>query len=301
MQSDFNVEMELRDMEETFATGRMNAFGSASMQDAFVHELKRIAEIETQVFYRTCALLKSSNTNEHQLVTNMHASAQLPPQSQRSGPATAQSSSNLGNSSFRANSSGMESPIYRNSMSQRGPLSFAPLVAGGLGGIPPPHGNTHSPGASRRQSRQVWEGMSTASLLSGVGDGGASSGAAPHISRNEWDNEDGFADKAFEDVAAHFEELESQFSSLGDYLREISKHVIRLNDVSKQVSDGVGYGDDGTTTSSPTTAANANGGNNYTDLQRTRGGMRRPDYQGSFVDPTSIGGGNGQRIGGSQS
>ncbi|AYU77130.1 hypothetical protein conserved [Leishmania donovani] len=302
MQSDFNnVETELRDIEETFTTGRMNAFGSASTQDAFVHELKRIAEIETQVFYRTCALLKSSHTNEHKLVTNMYASAQPPPQSQRSGPATTSPSSNLGDGSFRANSSGLESSMYRGSMNQRSQSSFASTVAGGLSGVPPSNSNTHSTGASWRQSRQGWENVSAGSPFPGVGDGGASSGAAPHIHRSEWGNEDGFADKAFEDVAAHFEELESQFFSLGDYLREISKHVIRLNDMSKQVNNGVSYGASGGVTGAPAAAANANGSSNNTDMLQTVGSMGRQDYPGSFVDPTSIGGGSGYGMDGPHS
>ncbi|CBZ24751.1 conserved hypothetical protein [Leishmania mexicana MHOM/GT/2001/U1103] len=299
MQSDFsNVEAELRDIEETFTTGRMNAFGSASTQDAFVHELKRIAEIETQVFYRTCALLKSSHTNEHKLVTNMYASAQPPPQSQRSGPATTSPSSNLGDGSFRANSSGLENSMYRGPMNQRSQPSFASAVAGGLSGVPPSNSNTCSPGASRRQSRQGWENVSSGNPFSGVGDGGASSGAAPHIHRSEWGNEDGFADKAFEDVAAHFEELESQFFSLGDYLREISKHVIRLNDMSKQVNNCVSYG----ANAAPAAAANANGSsNNNTDMLQTVGSVGRQDYPGSFVDPTSIGGGSSYGMDGPRS
>ncbi|CAJ1019538.1 hypothetical protein NXY56_001542 [Leishmania guyanensis] len=277
MPSDFNnVERELRDIEETFATGRMNAFGSASTQDAFVHELKRIAEIETQVFYRTCALLKSSSTNEHTLVTNLYASAQPPPQSQRSGPAAMSTSSNPGNGSFCANSSGPVSPLHRGSMSQRSYTPLVPAVAGGLSGMSMPNSNAYSPGASRRQSRQGWE-SSTAYPFSGVSDGGVSPGAAPPIHQGEWGNEDGFADKAFEDVATHFEELESQFFSLGDYLRDISKHVIRLNDMSKQVNNGVNFPSNGSVTGVSTAAANANEGSNNVDMSQVLGSAGQQD------------------------
>ncbi|KAG5509549.1 hypothetical protein JKF63_06254 [Porcisia hertigi] len=242
MQSDFgDVETELRDIEETFANGRMNAFGSAPMQDAFVHELKRIAEIETQVFYRTCALLKTSSTNGHKLVTNMYASAQPPPQSQRSGPAGMPSNSSFGDGSFRASGSGMESSSFRSSMSQSTHLPSTSTGQGASSGMSPSNGNVHSTFPNRRRSHQASASF-CASSTSGVAEAGGSLGAAPHISQNDWGNENGFADKAFEDVAAHFEELESQFFSLGDHLRDISKHVTRLNDMSKQLNTTTSYG-----------------------------------------------------------
>ncbi|KAG5505258.1 hypothetical protein JIQ42_07465 [Leishmania sp. Namibia] len=288
MQSDFSsVEAELRDIEEAFASGRMNAFGSASTQDAFVHELKRIAEIETQVFYRTCALLKSGNTNEHTLVTNMYASAQPPPQSQRTGPATMPTSFNLSDGSVRAGSSGMESSIHRGSMNQGGPSPLTSAGRVGRGGISPPNGSSHSAGRSRRQSRQGQETFSGAYPFSGLGEGGSSSGAAPHIHQGEWGNEDGFADRAFEDVAAHFDDLESQFFSLGDYLREISKHVIRLNDMSKQVDNGANGG--------AVAAANVSESGNNTDMPQRFGSLAWQDRPDSFGDAIGSGCGVGYR------
>ncbi|KAK7195162.1 hypothetical protein NESM_000440500 [Novymonas esmeraldas] len=277
MQSTFtNVETELRDIEEAFATGRMNAFGSAATQDAFVHELKRIAEIETQVFYRTCALLKSSSTNEHTLVTNMYASAQPPPQSQRSGPAAMSASGNVGDGSFRVgSSSGMDGSMYRGaSMGQRTHSPFPSTLAGSRGGmVPPTNGSSHSPGTSRPQSSS----HATASNPFSAAAGDAT-GAAPHIRHSEWGNEDGFADKAFEDVAAHFDELESQFFSLGDYLRDISKHVMRLNDMSEQVNSGA------THPINPAAAANGNDSSVTTGMSQTLGVAGRQDRVGSFGD-----------------
>ncbi|KPA76507.1 hypothetical protein ABB37_07808 [Leptomonas pyrrhocoris] len=236
MQSDLtNVEAELHDIEVAFATGRMNAFGSASTQDAFVQELRRIAEIETQVFYRTCALLKSSNTDEHALVTNMYASAQPPPQSQRA----AANGTNFGNSSIVLDSSA----LFRSgnpALAPRSSFTAVPSSSTNVG-----RSGMLSPGVSRPQSRNGRESIVGATpgpfgVMSDSSLGTAS--AAPHIHQSEWGNEDGFADKAFEDVAAHFDELESQFTSLGDYLRDISKHVIRLNDMSEQVNTGTNGG-----------------------------------------------------------
>ncbi|KAG5484025.1 hypothetical protein LSCM1_05877 [Leishmania martiniquensis] len=288
MPSDFSsVEAELRDIEEAFASGRMNAFGSAFTQDAFVHELKRIAEIETQVFYRTCALLKSSNTNEHTLVTNMYASAQPPSSSQRAGPATMPPSGGVSDGSVRVGTSGMESSMHRGSMSPGSHSPLVPVVPGGRGGMSPATGNSLSAGGSRRQSRYGQESISGAYPFSGLGDGGGSSGAAPHIHQGEWGNEDGFADQAFEDVAAHFDDLESQFYSLGDFLREISKHVIRLNDMSKQVNSSVNGG--------AAAAVNVNECGTTTDMPQRLSGLGWQDRPDPFADAIGSGSGAGYR------
>jgi hypothetical protein len=272
MQSDFtNVETELRDIENAFATGRMNAFGSASTQDAFVHELRRIAEIETQVFYRTCALLKSSNTNGHNLVTNMYASAQPPPQSQRT--AASNNNGNFGDSSFRGSSTTLDSSmLYRSGASpssaapRSGYTSVAPFAMSGNG-----RSSMASPGMSRPQSRHGRESATPSTFGATNESTLATTTAAPHLRQSEWVNEDGFADKAFEDVAAHFDELELQFTSLGDYLREISKHVILLNDMSEQVNSGTSGGGGGLLSANSVSFS----GNNQSTVQPSSSGGRR--------------------------
>lgn len=296
MQSEFtNVETELRDIENAFATGRMNAFGSASTQDAFVHELRRIAEIETQVFYRTCALLKSSNTNEHNLVTNMYASAQPPPQSQR----TTANNNNFGDSSFRASSTALDSSmLYRSSVSTS---TAPPLPRNSYGGVPSSamnggRSNMVSPGASRPQSRSGRDSVSPSQFGANNEGSPSTAGTAPHIRQSEWMNEDGFADRVFEDVAAHFDDLESQFTSLGDYLREISKHVIRLNDMSEQVNSGTsGMGVGGGGGPVNTNGGSLNGSNQNNAPSSSSGGRRMRNE--SFDDEGS----NGLRFDGTSS
>lgn len=84
-----SVEAELQQIEDEFASGRMNAFGSMATQDAFVSELRQIADIETQVFYRMCRILKNSKEDEHAILTGMFASASEPPPASTSGRGTA--------------------------------------------------------------------------------------------------------------------------------------------------------------------------------------------------------------------
>lgn len=56
------------------------------------------------------------------------------------------------------------------------------------------------------------------------------------LQSSEWCHDGEFADKAFEDVAAHFAALQSDFDALGDNLRHLSKHVIQLNEMSEQMN-----------------------------------------------------------------
>lgn len=257
MSSEFDsVEAELQDIEEAFATGRMNAFGSAATQDAFVQELKRIADIETQVFYRTCAILKTASSDEHAMVANMYASAQPPPQSQRDSVVSGGGSSGTparGNGGPRASAGAAASARGGGVNGGRGSPSVGPTSP-----TPVPSSfnlrrgvnsaRTLSPNITLPQEEKssplisVFDTMKAGNSISGVG--GLSSEfpsmppvAAQHIRKCDWENEDGLSDKTFDEVAEHFDRIEGQFSTLGEYLREISKHVMRLNDMSEQVNN----------------------------------------------------------------
>lgn len=176
-----SVESELRDIEADFVSGRMNAFGSAATQDLFLRELKKIADVETQVFYKTCSILKYSTEEEHSMLKNMSAS------SQQSAKPTSSVNSTKTKPSTRGNTS-PGSRSYNDIPSLRTQGSMM-----------------QSQGNTVQQSRtQTAEGN--------------------------------FSDKSFEDVAVHFRTLESDFSILGDHLKEISRHVMQLNDISEQVN-----------------------------------------------------------------
>lgn len=225
MQADFkSVEAELREIECDFASGRMNAFGSAQGQDAFLRELKRIAEIETQVFYKTCSILKSGNTADHALLTNVFASAQPPPQART----TAGASTTAG----RSPGSRVVSPSKAGSSARAGSLGASFDSSGGLG--------ESSAGKLSRGYGSAASGVFASGVFTAVESGSANStandgtGAAPHIRSAEWSNETGFPDRVFEDVAERFRSLEADFSVLGNQLRQVSQHVMQLNAMSEE-------------------------------------------------------------------
>ncbi|RNC37605.1 hypothetical protein TcCL_NonESM13222, partial [Trypanosoma cruzi] len=97
-QNEFNsVEAELREIEEDFASGQMNAFGTAATKENFVRELRRIADIETQVFYKTCGLLSASTSEDHLMRAMMLASADAPCAGGGGGGASSSNNSDEGN------------------------------------------------------------------------------------------------------------------------------------------------------------------------------------------------------------
>lgn len=63
--ADFNVvERELREIEDDFNCGRMNAFGSAVVHEEILREMKKVNELEIQVFYRSCEQIAAGLDDE---------------------------------------------------------------------------------------------------------------------------------------------------------------------------------------------------------------------------------------------
>lgn len=246
MQTDFtSVEAELQEIESDFSSGRMNAFGSAQAQDAFLRELKRIAEVETQVFYRTCSILKSGNSDDHAVLTGVFASARPPPQ--------AAANNHGGGTTTATDPSGRTSPLSQSTPVGSSHRRGTSTSGGGGGGFGRTGGGSFgafaSPGGSLASlPTLVGEGSasggrfatSAASRSFGYHGSGAGSGAAPHIKSREWGNESGFPDNAFENVAQRFKLLEADFNVLGAQLRQVSTHVVQLNDMSEEVNRSMG-------------------------------------------------------------
>lgn len=218
--SDFNsVEAELREIEKEFASGRMNAFGTASTQESFIRELKRIADIETQIFYRTCAIIKSSTEEDHSLLTTIFASATAGDSQGGVGDHM------VGSTSATANGA----QGFRN-----GNPSFSTSVRGS--------GGTAADGPANIGHSAAHQGTSTTlptggeSSPAGMGSNGPRDGIAPPISHEQWSHTGNLSDKAFDDLSRHFKMLEVEFASVGDNLRTISKHVMLLNEMSERVN-----------------------------------------------------------------
>lgn len=206
--SDFNtVEAELREIENDFTSGSMNAIGSAAMQEALLRELRRIAEVETQVFYKTCSLLKGGNAEEHTMLTNLFAAAQLPPQA--------------------LEGTGERGEMPPASSECPSPTSRGAVARAGDSGRPT---RPRSPSMAAGDSALAG-GLSAGKL--GMNGKDSPNSTAAHIKPSEWRNEDGLPDKAFEDVAARFAMLEAGFVSIGDLLRQVSQHTVQINEATE--------------------------------------------------------------------
>eukprot|EP00796_Vickermania_ingenoplastis_P004297 gene4297-3113_t len=90
------VDAELDDLEQDFASGEMNAFGNRETQHDFFGSFMRIANLEAEVFYKTCGILKADKAGEQAAFKGAMSMAKDPGgalgDSQRSGD----TSTNLG-------------------------------------------------------------------------------------------------------------------------------------------------------------------------------------------------------------
>lgn len=62
------IEAELREIDDDFANGRMNAFGSHSTQEEIQKEFRKINDLELQVFFRAVAAAKATAEEEPTLL-----------------------------------------------------------------------------------------------------------------------------------------------------------------------------------------------------------------------------------------
>ncbi|RNF20499.1 uncharacterized protein Tco025E_03761 [Trypanosoma conorhini] len=207
-QNEFNsVEAELREIEEEFASGHMNAFGTATTKENFVRELRRISDIETQVFYKTCGLLSASTSEDHLMRAMVFAGAD-----QSCGGSGNNNSEEGSSTAATAHSHGRESS------------GAAKPVKDGVA-TPPQLGASFSPGTPLEQRGKEAGGPMEAVF----------SDAAPAPAPPPWSNDAGFTDRPFQDVSRHFKLLEGEFTAIGEHLRQISKHVMQLNEIAERV------------------------------------------------------------------
>lgn len=61
------VEEELKAIEETFASGRMNAFGTSADHEQVMKEFRFLADLEVQVFVLTSNMLEKSNERDYEV------------------------------------------------------------------------------------------------------------------------------------------------------------------------------------------------------------------------------------------
>lgn len=193
------VDAELDALERDFTSGEMNAFGSRETQQAFISSFKRIADLESEVFYKTCAILKLNKSGEQGAYRSAVAIAKDQGAHLGDSVRSTDTSTNLGATDNGLN---MTSNNFNGSFN-------ATLRAGRFG---------------------PWSGEK-----------------APALDLEEDSSEDGMQeqDRAFENVARHFQALESEFVNVSENLHQISREIIvidalaeKLNNTAYQIGEG---------------------------------------------------------------
>ncbi|RNF07773.1 hypothetical protein TraAM80_03147 [Trypanosoma rangeli] len=209
-QNEFNsVEAELREIEEDFASGQMNAFGTAATKENFVRELRRISDIETQVFYKTCGLLSASISEDHLMRAMIFAGAD---------PSCAGGGGSNNNNSDECSTT--VTTTHSHGRDNSATASYPTKSVDNDTAVPSKAAASFSPGSSSEKK-------------------GKNAGAAAEPGFNDaapspWSNDAGFTDRPFQDVSRHFKLLEGEFTAIGEHLRQISKRVMNLNEIAER-------------------------------------------------------------------
>lgn len=183
------VDAELDALEQDFASGEMNAFGTRESQHEFFSSFKRIADLESEVFYKTCAILKSNKTGEQNAFRSAVSMSRDHGGNLGDSFRSVDTSTNLG-----ATDNGQQNSTVHNG-------SFS---------------------ATFRAGRFAqWQGRSEES---NVPDLEGESGVADQ-------------DKAFANVARHFQVLETEFSNVSESLHDISREVIRIDLMAEKLNN----------------------------------------------------------------
>ncbi|KEG05437.1 hypothetical protein DQ04_21991000, partial [Trypanosoma grayi] len=110
--------------------------------------------------------------------------------------------------------------------------------------------NNNAKTSSKNNAKSVSAELGTSSRLGGFsgnspsdrwgtggggGGGGGAEAEATDAAPPPWSNDAGFSDRPFQDVARHFKMLEGEFTVIGEHLRQISTHVLQLNDIAERV------------------------------------------------------------------
>lgn len=206
------VERELDELERAFESGGMNAFGNRETQLDFSSSFQHISELETEVFFRTCSILRFCNSEENNPFTNVMALTI----DNGSDGSTGEKGALVDNSGIwdgtdRREKSGSRLPHV---MSSNSNTTFH-------------HGRFYpSPTEDTTFSDTV-----------------RSIGADPpthSLHTNENDEEDeAKQDKAFVNVTHHFDVLELEFGKVSRCLHDVYQEVIRIDSIADKLNSGV--------------------------------------------------------------
>lgn len=217
----FNTaEAELRSIDLDFAAGRLSAFGSGSSHEEVVRELKKIADLEVQVFIRSTAQLRALH-DEEQLVhktlkefTEMRsahsaAAAVSIPRIATTSLAAEAGAPSTSASSAATPSTGTTAVFANNATSNEfpsNPQAFVTQAVQALaagGNAAPAVGESATPTVATGDNAAPWN------LLGG-------------------------SDKAFEQIGKLFRVKEASMKAISENMRQMAKHVAASNESLQQ-------------------------------------------------------------------
>jgi hypothetical protein len=191
-----SIEDELRELDDDFQMGRMNAFGTAATHDEIMKEIKKISDLELQIFYRTVDAVKTAIEEEpivNRLLTNHTDLSAVLNEDMRA------EFEELGG--FEPSAA---SPAQPTSPSQVG-MDFL-------------SGSLHA----RRENR------------GGQSEGSPSSPADRASAESSAESMMKATDRSFEEVARTFRNRQVAMKAIGENLRQMSRHVANVNDLNQR-------------------------------------------------------------------
>lgn len=204
------VERELDELERAFESGEMNAFGNRETQLDFSSSFQHISELETEVFFRTCSILRFCNSQENNPFTNVMTLTKADGNdgSTGEGEGLANNGGIWDGADRRENGSRLPHLMNNNSNSTFHHSRFYP-----------------SPGEDASFSDTV-----------------RSRGTDPpsHSLHTEENDEEDVAtqDKAFVNVTHHFDVLELEFDKVSHCLHDVYQEVIRIDSIADKLNSG---------------------------------------------------------------
>jgi hypothetical protein len=221
---DFNTaEAELREVERDYAEGRLSAFGAGGTQEEVLREMKKLSELEVQVFIRTCAQVRALADEESLVQRTLrdqhgHSKSLL----LATGAAQAGGSEAAGHDPSADHNALETVPRSPPSAGQQVHDSSFPAQPGSSGGP--------SPAAHRGATRDTGANAGAASTETGATSGVPNASFDPAATADLWSLH-GSTDKAFEDMAKLFKAKETALKASADNLRQMAKHIASAHEI----------------------------------------------------------------------
>ena len=195
------IEADLRDIDEDFTAGRMNAFGVAATHDEIMKEMKKVGELELQIFFRTTEQMKAAAEDESTIsrVLQEFSTTNKVAEDMERMPASP------------------EHPVSGHSRSTTRDYEDSTNAS---------FVNQSSPSAKAKGDIGEESGS------------GAPPEATPSRPETSGESMIKKTDKTFDEIAKLFRAKEASMRTIGENLRQISQHVSTVNELAQKAHSG---------------------------------------------------------------